>query len=757
VEAERLGPGAVARELGAGRVERAQLANHRLVERGQRERVLDARGCPTRYRDADRVDLAAIEGEQAQRHVHRARLARVHDGGDRAPGLQPQRHRQRRQRAPDRVPRGLGDARDVDDGPTRRRPAVVHLPDQRAADRARAGALPTAAEVLVRVAHRLGLDELRRVDVLGERGHGTQVVGQVHGQPAMAVRRAGAGLVVPGQRAHRQRRVRLQPELADEARLHLVVALVGQHLLVPDLPAVAVARVLVAGQADAVGVRRVRAAGPVAAARVEFGADRGQQFFVQRAPVEGRRVGVGAAGAMAAERFGHRVVLVVAAPEREAGAVAQPAHGGLGLGAHAVAELRVGRVHAAGEHEVLPDQHAELVAGVVEGLVLVHAAAPDAQHVHVGVDGLDDALAQALRAHAIQQQVLGNPVGAAGEELAAIDLEAEAQARLAGHRGLHQPQRAQADAARVLRQRARAVDDARAQRVERLRAHADGPPQARLGHGQRGAGGRRRDAGRRDHPALGIEQFVLELKRGGSPRELGAQFQRRAAVGEVDLRAAVDVDDAGLPAMTADRAPRAAGQQHRTPVPAEVVLRLARMQPRAVAVPQRALAVLGLALAGAGERRVEAQQQLVGADAQQRARVHAPRHEHVVRLQQRLAVEPGGAPGVQAVEDQVLVRGQRGDLEAQPPRPGALAHPLHGGLVHRVERVGDAAGGQQRAVRGARYGGGYPRGVGQRGERGAVGAGRHVGELPAAAQVDHGIRMHGGQWMRRPAVSAPNR
>ena len=47
-------------------------------------------------------------------------------------------------------------------------------------------------------------------------------------------------------------------------------------------------------------------------------------------------------------------------------------------------------VGGAGEEEVLPDEHAALVADPVEVVALVHAAAPDAQQVDVRVEGLAD-------------------------------------------------------------------------------------------------------------------------------------------------------------------------------------------------------------------------------------------------------------------------------------------------------------------------------------------------------------------------------
>jgi hypothetical protein len=83
-----------------------------------------------------------------------------------------------------------------------------------------------------------------------------------------------------------------------------------------------------------------------------------------------------------------RLVLVVARPEREARVVAQAPHVVDGLAAHVLEEGVVARIHAAGEHEVLPDEDAELVREVVEAIVLVDAAAPDAQHVHVRVGRL---------------------------------------------------------------------------------------------------------------------------------------------------------------------------------------------------------------------------------------------------------------------------------------------------------------------------------------------------------------------------------
>jgi hypothetical protein len=75
-------------------------------------------------------------------------------------------------------------------------------------------------------------------------------------------------------------------------------------------------------------------------------------------------------------------------------------------------KLRIGqRVDAAGKHEVLPDEDAVSVAGVVEGLGLVVAAAPDPDHVVVGGRGRAQQDAEPLR------------VTRAGKESAGIQLE----------------------------------------------------------------------------------------------------------------------------------------------------------------------------------------------------------------------------------------------------------------------------------------------------------------------------------------------
>src|SRR5205085_6578856 len=89
--------------------------------------------------------------------------------------------------------------------------------------------------------------------------------------------------------------------------------------------------------------------------------------------------------------------LVVAAPDDDARMIPQTLDVIRGLGADVVQESLVARIHAAREHELLPDEQAKLVAEAVELVRLVDAAAPDAQHVHVRVPRGFEELAVSLR------------------------------------------------------------------------------------------------------------------------------------------------------------------------------------------------------------------------------------------------------------------------------------------------------------------------------------------------------------------------
>ena len=79
--------------------------------------------------------------------------------------------------------------------------------------------------------------------------------------------------------------------------------------------------------------------------------------------------------------------LVVAAPDDDAGMIAQAPHLVFGFRRDVQLEGIGARLPVVAEHEVLPDHDAEFVAELVELVGLVIAAAPVADHVHVGVRG----------------------------------------------------------------------------------------------------------------------------------------------------------------------------------------------------------------------------------------------------------------------------------------------------------------------------------------------------------------------------------
>ena len=94
--------------------------------------------------------------------------------------------------------------------------------------------------------------------------------------------------------------------------------------------------------------------------------------------------------------------------------VAQAPHLVLGLGLDVQLEGVGARLPVVAEHEVLPDHDAQLVADRVELVGLVVAAAPVADHVHVGVARRLQDAAVVGRGHAIGEAVEGNHVRAFG-------------------------------------------------------------------------------------------------------------------------------------------------------------------------------------------------------------------------------------------------------------------------------------------------------------------------------------------------------
>ncbi len=93
------------------------------------------------------------------------------------------------------------------------------------------------------------------------------------------------------------------------------------------------------------------------------------------------------------------------------------------LGFDICKESRIGRVHGATEHAVLPHQDALLVTELVEVLLFVQAASPDAQHVHVCIDGILQQLIVAFTREPAHEGVQGNPVGTFCKDVPAVHRE----------------------------------------------------------------------------------------------------------------------------------------------------------------------------------------------------------------------------------------------------------------------------------------------------------------------------------------------
>src|SRR5690606_32279448 len=74
-----------------------------------------------------------------------------------------------------------------------------------------------------------------------------------------------------------------------------------------------------------------------------------------------------------------------------------------------------------GKHEIVPDEDAELVAQFVEPVGLVLAAAPDAQHVHIGGPGAFQQIPHHGGGGARWDGVRRDPVGTHHGDVTAVD------------------------------------------------------------------------------------------------------------------------------------------------------------------------------------------------------------------------------------------------------------------------------------------------------------------------------------------------
>jgi hypothetical protein len=168
---------------------------------------------------------------------------------------------------------------------------------------------------------------------------------------------------------------------------------------------------------------------------------------------------------------------------------AQPADLVARFGVYFGNEIRVVlRIHRAGEHEVLPDQQTETVTFRVEEIVLVHPAAPYAQHGHVAFASPLQQRGVTFGFDCADERITRDPVRTFGENGHAVQDEAEeARPPLAWIRRLIEDKRTDPNAPTILGERRRPVQERDRELVQRWLAQIMRPPQLRLVEGQVGA------------------------------------------------------------------------------------------------------------------------------------------------------------------------------------------------------------------------------------------------------------------------------
>ena len=348
-------------------------------------------------------------------------------------------------------------------------------------------------------------------------------------------------------------------------------------------------------------------------------------------------------------------------------------------------------VDRAGEHEVLPDKQAQLVADIVEPVVRVEAAAPDADAVHVGGSGVLQEPSRASRVHAGQQIVLGDIVGAHGKDVHAVDAVAEALAPIVPAAG--DRHRAQADAAAPAVERRPARREPDGDGIQRLLAEARGPPELRRVDDDFAVLAR---AGE-DAPVRPCDGDADRRPARRDARHMGLHAQSDAAL--LVLLQHQHVPDAGrVDADERDIAPDAGIRQARAPVPAEHAVGLAQKRETDHRVGAAVGRVFGVGLADKLCRRGKADLDPVFPLAQQRLDVVLPDAVHVVGPADGRAVEGDFSQRVQplAAQEHRFAGEQRG--------VGGKAARIEKVVLHELERfvfvvaeegVGDAPGGEQ--------------------------------------------------------------
>ena len=599
-------------------------------------------------------------------HIHRKR-----------PFFQEETHGDRGVKPPGSVVQRLVPAEIVHAGPGSHRPAVVELPVNGAH-----AVAPQTAEMLHAVADGVRLQQLGGVDQILKAAGIEVVVGKVAkdisvAAPALLVILHDTGEAVPVFLLRESlyglhRGEALKAIFRAEAEFLLPVGGKG-NAAVPDLPVVGIA----AGEIPriveaAAGGRRT---GPIVGIRRVFCGCLRQNVLVELQIVHPHKLGIlGAAE-------DHILHFVVAAQKPQGGMVLKPQKILLRL----FPELRLHFLRqpdvGAGDHEVLPDENAFLVAQIVEMILRVVSAAPHPQSIEIGIHSPVGQLVQPLRGHPAEKAVHGNVICAHGKDLHAVDDEAELAAPLICVRLRADCQGAQANPEVLCVQQVFPGNKLQRQVVQILLTVAPHPPESGLFHPDNG------------FPI--VEKDTLPVQ--GSENRAAAPIPRLCLDPDVHNAVVVILGNENISqpiriiAPQLHRAEDAHVLQCGAPVPAGLIVGRPQMGSARNGISVVHVQIMPVLLPGKiPQGRTEIQPQGVFPRMQQRANLIDIGSVHIFHGVQGFPVQGDLAQGIQAVKYQLrIIPAKERFIRRKLRRKGAVlpAELLHGLLVQAKEGI----------------------------------------------------------------------
>ena len=362
-------------------------------------------------------------------------------------------------------------------------------------------------------------------------------------------------------------------------------------------------------------------------------------------------------------------------------------------------------IYRAGEHEILPDHQAQLIADIIEIIVRIVTAAPDADGIHIGRPGILQKAPGPLRVYSRQKIVLRNIVGTHGEDIHAVDAVAEALAPLILlPADRHRPE---ADPLFPAVKLFLPVHQADAGRIKRLIAEACRPPELRIFHFDQAG-------------------FPLCLH-GPSVRGRQGDFHSEAAAGcgradltscrkQIRIKAAAhlsvlmilsdeDIADSGfLHADDHNIAPDPGVGKPWTPVPAEHAVGFSEQREARHGIRTAVRAGFRVCLADIAGRRIQNNRNLILSRLQKLPHIIFPGAVHVVGPAHSHAVDPDLRYGVKPFAAQQKLTAVKQILRNRES-PGIIKIIFHQGkrlhLIIPVKRIRHSSRAQQVIINGS--------------------------------------------------------